>query len=141
MNNKQNTFGKKRLNEVDGHIYESSGEYRVSKWLRRLGIKYVTQMDTLKCINPVTGNALPYDFELIDYKIIIEVQGEQHYKYKQNFHGNIANFEYQKYKDKIKKDFALKHGYKYLELKTKQTQKYKTFAKLLQEKIDEPKGV
>ena len=32
------------------------------------------------------------------------------------FHRDIDAFEYQKYKDSIKKDFALKNGYTYIEI-------------------------
>ena len=43
-----------------------------------------------------------------------EVQGQQHLKYIPYFHASEQDFEYQKYKDRVKKEFALKSGYKML---------------------------
>lgn len=94
----------------------SKGEYLVKKYLQDKGVDFLTQFKTLKCVNPKTNNILPYDFELPTKKIIIEVQGDQHIKYTSYFHRDIDAFEYQKYKDSIKKDFALKNGYTYIEI-------------------------
>ena len=77
---------------------------------------FKTQRDTLKCINPKTGNVLPYDFELSGKKTIIEVQGNQHIKYTPYFHRDEDSFEYQKYKDAVKKDYAERAGYRFIEI-------------------------
>lgn len=98
----------------------SSGELTIQRWLTEQGIKFKTQRDTLKCINPKTHYSLPYDFEIVNKKIIIEVQGEQHYKFIPTFHIDQVGFQYQQYKDKIKKQFALSKGYTYLEIDYKQ---------------------
>jgi len=89
----------------------SSGEAIVGEYLKGL-VKIKTQFYTLKCINPITKKQLPYDFEIIDKNIIIEVQGEQHIKFIEYFHGTIGNFYYQLRKDDYKKRFAEKNGYK-----------------------------
>lgn len=73
--------------------------------------EYNTQYKTLKCINPLTNHQLPYDIEVIGEKILIEIQGDQHYKFIEYFHGTKENFEYQQYKDKYKKEFAENLGY------------------------------
>lgn len=78
--------------------------------------EYKTQFDTLSCKNPKTGRALPYDFELRDFKILIEVQGEQHREYTPYFHSCLEDFQYQVYKDKIKNEFAHKMGYQLIYL-------------------------
>lgn len=90
---------------------KSSGEVAVEELLRNK-CHYLTQFNTLKCLNPITGRQLPYDFELPEQKIIIEVQGHQHYKYIPHFHGSEMNFEYQTYKDNVKRKFAELNGYK-----------------------------
>ncbi len=80
----------------------------------------------LKCRNNKTNNRLPYDNEIIgdSIKNIIETHGEQHYKISQ-YHTTEAKrkgitiqeqFEYRKQIDKYKKDFAIKNGYRYLEI-------------------------
>lgn len=94
----------------------SSGEAVIKEFLAKNGISYRTQRDTLICINPDTGYQLPYDFELPNLKIIIEVQGEQHFHYVSKFHQTEEGFEYQQKKDAYKKDYAVSRGYKYVEI-------------------------
>lgn len=90
---------------------KSSGEIIVEDYLKNIcNIK--TQFDTLKCINPITNRQLPYDIEIVDKKILVEIQGEQHLKFIEYFHGTIENFHYQQRKDAYKKKFAESKGYK-----------------------------
>lgn len=80
---------------------------------------------TLKCYNPKTNKLLPYDNEIYIYgkHLIIEVNGEQHYKIS-GFHKLKADdwttpeeiLEYQQWRDQYKKEYALQHGYEYLEI-------------------------
>ena len=63
------------------------------------------------CRNPITGGQLPYDIEIPILKIVIEVQGPQHYQYIPYFHGSEENFHYQQRKDDYKRRYAEKHGY------------------------------
>ncbi|WEV57870.1 hypothetical protein [Ligilactobacillus acidipiscis] len=93
-----------------------TGEAIVMKYLDMKHIKYRTQRDTLKCINPDTGHQLPYDFELTEAKAIIEVQGDQHYKWVKYFFKTEEEFEKRLKDDKYKKDFAISQGYQYLEI-------------------------
>lgn len=94
----------------------STGESIVQSYLEELGVPYLTQRATLKCINPETGHVMPYDFELPKHKIIIEVQGEQHRFFIERFHADIEGFEYQKWKDAHKKQYALQAGFTFLEI-------------------------
>ena len=94
----------------------SSGELTVANFLSSMGIAYTTQYETLKCINPETGFQLPYDFEISGLKIVIEVQGEQHYRYTPTFHENIDDFHRQQRRDKVKKQFAESSGYTFIEI-------------------------
>lgn len=102
-----------------GHDCEgikSSGEVIVERFLKKNGIPYKTQRDTLRCINPDTGYVMPYDFELTNKKVLIEVQGEQHLRFIPRFHVTREAFEYQVKKDKYKKAFAESKGYKLIEV-------------------------
>lgn len=94
----------------------SSGEFLVQKYLKEHHVFHKTQFDTIKCVNPITKHQLPYDFELPQHKIIIEVQGSQHVEHIQHFHSTQEAFEYQQYKDRVKKEFATKAGYTYIEI-------------------------
>lgn len=67
---------------------------------------------------------LPYDNEVVELKLIIEVHGSQHYK-KSSWHtltakrnGTTPEIELQKQqeRDKYKKIYAINHGYEYLEI-------------------------
>ncbi|MGL4873119.1 MAG: hypothetical protein ACRC30_00500 [Clostridium sp.] len=91
---------------------KSSGEVLVEKFLKEENIKICTQFKTLKCLNPKTGRQLPYDIEIVNKKILIEIQGEQHSNFIEHFHRTIENFEYQKLKDNHKKRWAEDNGYR-----------------------------
>ena len=93
---------------------KSSGELEVADYLKHNNIKYKEQRHTLYCVNPKTGLVMPYDFDLPESKIIIEVQGEQHYKYTPMFHSSEDDFQYQLWRDAYKKKFAEERGYKVL---------------------------
>jgi very-short-patch-repair endonuclease len=94
----------------------SSGEAVVASYLKSQDIRFLTQRHTLECINPDTGHVMPYDFEITDKKILIEVQGEQHRTFIERFHVDQEGFEYQLKKDVYKKEFAIRNGYKLVEI-------------------------
>ena len=70
----------------------------------------------MQCINPDTGYVMPYDFEIVGKKVLIEVQGEQHRFFIPRFHVTEDGFEYQKKKDEYKKQFAEENGYELIEI-------------------------
>ena len=105
--------------EKSGHDCDGiklSGEIIVETFLKKNSIRFKTQRDTLQCINPDTGYVMPYDFEIIGKRILIEVQGEQHRSFIPRFHVTEEGFEYQKKKDEYKKSFAEGKGYKLIEI-------------------------
>lgn len=112
----------------------SSGEYAVKKFLDEHNIPYLTQYDTLTCVNPQTGYVLPYDFEIPSKKLIIEVQGDQHTCFTHFFHTEEDAFLYQQYKDKVKKERAIKAGYTFIELFYKEIQD-KSYKQILEQAL------
>lgn len=79
---------------------------------------------TLKPINPKTKYIMPFDNEILELKLIIEVHGIQHYqpcyftekqaeKYKISVEEAFAE---QQWRDEYKKQYAINHGYEYLEI-------------------------
>lgn len=79
---------------------------------------------SLIAINPLTKYKLPYDNEVVELKLIIEVHGIQHYQEsgwhitqsknsKRDIH---SEFVYQQQKDEYKKQYAISKGYEYLEI-------------------------
>lgn len=102
-----------------GHDCEgikSSGEIIVEEYLKNEGIAYKTQRNTLQCENPDTGYVMPYDFELSEKRVLIEVQGEQHRSFIPRFHVTEDGFEYQKKKDIYKRQYAEQKGYRLIEI-------------------------
>lgn len=98
----------------------------------------------LKIRNPKTDTLLPYDNEVVDLRLIIEVHGQQHYeicgltKMSANQRNTTPEqaFLDQQHRDRIKKDYALSQGYHYLEIPywTEKDESYKT---LIDDKIHE----
>lgn len=89
---------------------KSSGEILVEQFLRKRH-QIRIQRETLCCTNPITNRQMPYDIEIPSLKILIEIQGQQHFEFIEYFHGSIENFYYQQRKDNYKKLFAEKNGY------------------------------
>lgn len=75
-------------------------------------------------INPKTDRQLPFDNEVSSLKLIVETMGQYHYRIdkftywtaKKNGVVKEDQFQYQQWKDQYKKQYALDHGYHYLEI-------------------------
>jgi hypothetical protein len=88
---------------------------------------------------------LPFDNEVVQLKLIIEVHGEQHYRInihtkKQATKNKTSPEEIlneQKWRDKYKKNLAIKNDYEYLELSYKTNDFKETWKKLIDKKIKE----
>lgn len=76
--------------------------------------------------NPDNNYLMPYDIEVTNIFLIIEIQGEQHSKMG-GWHKKLSErdpwgrspmemFQYQQWKDEYKKNFAIENGYGYLEI-------------------------
>lgn len=99
---------------------------------------------SLHPLNPKTNRPLPYDNEILDLKLIIEVHGIQHYTITNFAKMSARKFnttpeyelEYLRWKDNYKKQFALDNGYSYLEIPY-QAEKDDYYKKLIDDKIKE----
>lgn len=118
-------------NQIFKNINNHDNNSIVKEYLKDNNIEYLEEYDTLKCINPLTNKILPYDIELKNKKIIIELQGLQHTEYSKFLHDNKENYEYRVWKDWYKKSFAEKQGYKVLQITSLQIQneEYKNIIK------------
>jgi hypothetical protein len=61
--------------------------------------------------------SLPFDFYLIDKNILIEYNGEQHYKWKKFFHKTVEEFLLLQNHDKIKSNWAKENNIKLIIIK------------------------
>lgn len=83
------------------------GEDLINKILKLLGIKYEYQKTFLDLRDT---QPLSYDFYIPSQNILIEYQGQQHYKPVDIF-GGEAQFKVQKKHDKMKADYAKSHNF------------------------------
>lgn len=91
-------------------------------------------------INPDTNRKLPYDNEITQKRLIIEVNGEQHYKASSFFYGKDKEkakekLAYRQKIDEYKKQYALSQGYNYLVIPYWTDDKNETWKKLIINKI------
>lgn len=93
---------------------KSHGENKTKLILERNNIEYVSEKIFDDCRNK---RPLPFDFFLPKYNILIEFQGEQHFRYtKHRGWNNKGNFNKIKKTDKIKRDWCKKNNYYLLEI-------------------------
>lgn len=50
-------------------------------------------------------------------KLLIEVQGQQHYSFNKLYHLDKNNFDKQKFNDRLKEEWAQENGYRLLSIK------------------------
>jgi len=93
--------------------YESKGEKAIKKYLEYKGIKYISQHSFDGCKDK---RKLYFDFFLPDYNLLIEYDGEQHYKSIKHYGGDIGFKKRQEY-DKIKNIFAKNNNINLLRIK------------------------
>lgn len=92
---------------------KSSYEDLIAKILDDNKIKYEKQKYFKNCKDE---KILPFDFYIPELNLLIEMQGEQHFK-AVSFWGGEEGLIKRQYHDKIKKDFCKNSGYNLLEIK------------------------
>lgn len=90
--------------------HESIGEKTVSFWLRRHNIFFERNKRF-----PETGK-LSYDFYLPERDILIEYNGEQHYR-PIGWFGGVKQLQVQQEHDERKREYAKKSGMRFIEIK------------------------
>nr|DAJ39015.1 MAG TPA: restriction enzyme [Caudoviricetes sp.] len=86
----------------------SKWEHIVREYLDDCGIKYISEYRFNDCRDVLP---LPFDFYLVDYKKIIEVDGEQHFNvvtFGSDQRVAVDNFKTTQLHDKIKNDYCIK---------------------------------
>jgi phage FluMu protein Com len=93
----------------------SKGELEISKYLEQNNILFQEQKRFPDCKNIYP---LPFDFYLLEYNLLIEYSGKQHYEIVEYFKNH--NLQERQRLDAIKKSYALSNGYNFLEITYKQ---------------------
>lgn len=135
-----------RCPECSRERNESFLQEKVRLYLNELDYTVLHEHNcTLKCINPKTKHLLPYDNEIEELKLLIEVHGQQHYNIG-NFHKIQAKerktspeyeFHMLKVRDRYKRIFAKKQGYFYLEIPYWRDDDKESWKKMIDDKISE----
>lgn len=89
------------------------GEVIIANHLKKSGIEFETQK---KFKGLKDSRSLSYDFYIPNQKIIIEYNGEQHYRPIEFFGGEIA-FKKQQHHDYIKRKYAIDNGFTLLSIR------------------------
>lgn len=116
---KKTTCGCKKGNRlpIDFELYgtqhnaKSAGERYFEKLLKDLNINYEIQKRFIDCIGD-TGTSLPFDFYFIDKnqnQIIVEIDGEQHFKSNKYFGGEEGFLKRKRY-DKLKNFYCFNNN-------------------------------
>lgn len=140
------------ITSFDFHCPDCSRE-RTESFLQEKVRTYISQKYNYKInhefectilpINPKTDKILPFDNEVNELKLIIEVNGIQHY-YQSPWHEMLSKnsgktpekeFKYQKIKDRYKRIIAKLNGFSYLEIPY-WTEKDESYKQLIDEKIN-----
>lgn len=97
---------------VCSHSGKSVGETLVAKYLDKYNISY----EYPKSFNDlVDSKPLRYDFYLPTHNTLIEYQGKQHY-YPLSYFGGEKSFNKQVKHDRMKRDYAIKNGFNFVEI-------------------------
>lgn len=90
----------------------SIGELSIKNWLDNHNIKYEAQK---KFENLSLKKQLSYDFFIPEKDLLIEFNGEQHYRLVPRFHKKgVYDLRNQFMRDKLKRDYAVKNNYELL---------------------------
>ena len=112
--------------ECSSELKNSKLYYKTIDYINELGYTCLTEHAcSLRPKSPMTGHYMPYDIEVPELKLIIEVMGEQHYSFKslfikmsaaKNGVSDVQAFNRRILYDELKRRHAIDNGYTYLEL-------------------------
>ncbi|HFD2033432.1 TPA: zinc-ribbon domain-containing protein [Clostridium perfringens] len=123
---------------------ESLLQEKVREFITSLGYHINHEFNCeLITINPKTLKRLPYDNEIIELKLVIEVHGQQHYhvegfnrmKSKRESTSPKEELKYRQVLDRFKRIKAKINGYDYLEIPYWTNDKQETWKKIILNKI------
>jgi hypothetical protein len=113
---------------------ESKDCILIEKYLIKNSYKYIKEKTFIDC-KSMNSKELRFDFYLVDKNILIEYNGEQHYKFINYFHRNIKGFYKQIERDIIKFLWAKENNIGLLTIKYNDYKNEKELNLLLKERI------
>jgi very-short-patch-repair endonuclease len=91
----------------------SKGETNIMEWLKQHNIEFNHQYKFDNCRNPKTNKMLKYDFYIPHNNLLIEFDGQQHYRIGCKVRNHILTQEEIaniKFRDQVKTDYATTKG-------------------------------
>lgn len=98
---------------------KSLGEEKISRLLKENNIIFEKEKTFEDCINPETKAKLRFNFFLLEYNILIEYQGSQHYETSNAGWNTKERLISQIKRDKIKKQWCINNNKKLIEISYK----------------------
>lgn len=97
-----------------GCSFVSAGELKIIQILKLNNINFEQQKTFSTCIFPNTHKLAKFDFYLLDYNLLIEYDGIQHFQYRENdnFWNTKEEFEKRQYRDNYKNQWAKENNIK-----------------------------
>jgi very-short-patch-repair endonuclease len=92
---------------------KSSGENKVSSWLKKYNFDYIEQAEFEDL---VYTNKLKLDFLLKDFNVAIEYDGKQHFQSIGNSERSLLEFQKQKERDEAKNQWCKNHNIKMIRI-------------------------
>lgn len=108
-----NSF-KTNKEQIQSSYHKSNGEQSVALWLNNHSIPFENEY-TFPDLRGNGDGLLRFDFKIKDKPILIEFQGQQHYK-PVDFWGGEKQFQIQQFHDDLKKKYCKYHNYTLIEI-------------------------
>lgn len=109
----------------------SKGEEQIEYLLKKKKIPYIKE----KSFPNLRGGKMRFDFYLPTTNTLIEVDGEQHFKYNSYFYTSKKEFNHAKQNDYYKNSYALAHGIKLYRIPFWEIQNIQFYSQIFQEKF------
>jgi very-short-patch-repair endonuclease len=109
----------------------SKGEEHLIRILRAANIKFERE----KTFSDLRGGKFRYDFYLPFYNILIEVDGEQHFKQVKKFQKTRKDFLHQQENDRRKNSYALANRITLIRIPYWEIENIKNYSDLFQKKF------
>ena len=109
----------------------SKGEEKIEHLLKKHKDYYIKE----KAFPDLRNGKLRFDFYLPDTDTLIEVDGEQHYKYNPYFHKTKKDFNHAKQNDYYKNSYALARGMKLYRIPFWELDNIQSYSSIFQDKF------
>ncbi len=99
-----------------GKCISSRGEMKIEQILKKYNLFFITQKKFDNCINITTNRKLPFDFYLPEYNILIEYDGEMHFKPHRLWSNNDEKLISIQFRDQIKTKYCIENNIKLIRI-------------------------